>query len=123
MGVASGVGTGAVGAVELAGAAGAAGRIAVFGKEGSSERPAAANRIATGKASTIARATTATAGASTTRRRRWVVRSEIGESITTGDGDGVVKACGGGGGIKTAALAGGAQSRCREQLAHQLSIA
>ena len=113
-GVAPGAGVLSTGAVEAAGAAGAAGRIAVFGKAGRTPLPAAVNRIATGKARTIATPTAAAAGASRMRWRWRGARLGLEGSIITGAG---------GGGVGTVACAGGAQSRCREQLAHQLSIA
>ena len=111
LGVALAVGTDSVGAALVAEAAGD-GAVAVFGKAARSGRPATVNLVTSGKASMMPTASAATPGGSTKRRRRGARVTLVGSMVP-----------GGGSGGVAAARTGGAQSRCREQLAHQLSIA
>jgi hypothetical protein len=75
--------------------------------------PAALNQLAASNASAIAAPKAAALDASTIRRGRRGGWRGWAETAATG---------GGGAGLVTA-LEGGGQSRCREQPAHQLSIA
>jgi hypothetical protein len=94
-------------------AAGEAGSNAVVGRAGRSPPPAL-NQLTTGIAKRITAPTTMAAGNSTIKRLRRGGRRGSVEAARIG---------GGGGGGTTAVLEGGDQSRWREQLAHQLSIA
>ena len=94
-------------------AAGEAGSSAVVGRAGRSPPPAL-NQLTTGIAKRITAPTTMAAGSSTINRLRRGGRRGSAQAAATGGGGGV-------GG--TAVLDGGDQSRWREQLEHQLSIA
>jgi hypothetical protein len=100
-------------------AAGEAGSNAVVGRAGRSPPPAL-NQLTTGIAKRITAPTTMAAGNSTIKRLRRGGRRGSEEAARIGGGGGVA---GGGGVGVTAVLDGGDQSRWREQLEHQLSIA
>jgi hypothetical protein len=92
--------------------AGEAGRNAVVGRTGRVP-PAALNQLAASNASASAAPNAAALDASTIRRgRRGRWRGSAEAAATGGGGAGVVSA-----------FESGGQSRCREQPAHQLSIA